>query len=38
MVSSLYSKIKYRWKMAPMWIKCIDIVCWLGLILIIVLW
>lgn len=31
-------KIKYRWKVAPTWIKTIDILCWVSLLFVIVSW
>lgn len=30
-MDNFISKVKYRWKVAPTWIKTVDITCWVGL-------
>jgi len=33
-MSKLLNEVKYRWTMAPMWVKILDTICWGGLIII----
>lgn len=35
---SILRKIKYRWKVAPTWVKMIDICCWITLLLVVIFW
>lgn len=36
-MKKLYNKVKYRWKVAPTWVKVVDISCWIILLSLIVI-
>lgn len=37
-MKNISRKIKFRWMVAPTWVKMIDIGCWTTLLLVVIFW